>query len=431
VTVPSTDTTIITSTARQNIDGLEAVAGVSNKKMVYAHGSLRWANCMRCGKKVKSEEILSAIKRGDVPTCQVLRKKRSSSTSSINANNNNSSSNSSVSSPSNNNTPDSSQGVEDGESPCPSREPSRRNATRKRARPVTTLFAVDEDADARVQSVSSTNSNHHQDSGLVCGGVLKPGVTFFGETLSDMVRRKIEADRTKADALIVIGTSLSVAPISKVIEYLPPNVPRILINRTIVHPPSTSNTALSTPDDTNSIDGVEEEIPDFRKDYVFDAYLLGYCDDVTRALARKLFINNDAGSNVQEGMVERKKRRKTSGIVERLQNQFCGGLLSNVLQKRHSNWNAEDWADVTNVPPERVLLFPGALAAKKDGRDDSSDAVTYREVAHCDGCSKRIKGVIKKCTNCFDFDLCSDCFPKLSKTHFDGTHTFNAETAAG
>ena len=35
----------------QNIDGLETAAGVSDKKMVYAHGSLKWAKCMRCGKK--------------------------------------------------------------------------------------------------------------------------------------------------------------------------------------------------------------------------------------------------------------------------------------------------------------------------------------------------------------------------------------------
>jgi NAD-dependent SIR2 family protein deacetylase len=45
---------------------------------------------------------------------------------------------------------------------------------------------------------------------LICGGVLKPGVTFFGEALHDNVRKCLEADRDKVDALIVIGTSLSV-----------------------------------------------------------------------------------------------------------------------------------------------------------------------------------------------------------------------------
>lgn len=44
----------------------------------------------------------------------------------------------------------------------------------------------------------------------ICGGVLKPGVTFFGEALHDTIQTKLEADRDKVDALIVIGTSLSV-----------------------------------------------------------------------------------------------------------------------------------------------------------------------------------------------------------------------------
>jgi NAD-dependent SIR2 family protein deacetylase len=50
----------------------------------------------------------------------------------------------------------------------------------------------------------------HPTDDLVCGGVLKPGVTFFGEALHDNVRKCLEADREKVDALIVIGTSLSV-----------------------------------------------------------------------------------------------------------------------------------------------------------------------------------------------------------------------------
>jgi NAD-dependent SIR2 family protein deacetylase len=39
---------------------------------------------------------------------------------------------------------------------------------------------------------------------------MKPGVTFFGEALHNNVKSKLESDRGKVDALIVIGTSLSV-----------------------------------------------------------------------------------------------------------------------------------------------------------------------------------------------------------------------------
>lgn len=137
----------------QNIDGLENMAGVSNKKIVYAHGSLRWASCTRCQRKVSSEEIMPAIREGRVARCLAEPKGRR-----------NSSASSTCSSPS-----------------TPSREPLSRLSKRPR-------MTSDE----------------------VCGGVFKPGVTFFGETLNDSVRRSLESDREKVDALVVIGTSLSV-----------------------------------------------------------------------------------------------------------------------------------------------------------------------------------------------------------------------------
>jgi NAD-dependent SIR2 family protein deacetylase len=138
----------------QNIDGLEIVAGVSNKKIIYAHGSLQWATCCTCQRKVSSEDILPAIGKGSVPRCQAEHKSRRNSVSNTN---------SSSASPT-----------------ASSREPSQR--AKKRQRPVSD----------------------------VCGGVFKPAVTFFGEALNDNVRRSLEADRDKVDALIVIGTSLSV-----------------------------------------------------------------------------------------------------------------------------------------------------------------------------------------------------------------------------
>ena len=63
------------------------------------------------------------------------------------------------------------------------------------------------------------------------GGVWKPEVTFFGEALAPRVGRTLELDRAKADLLLVIGTSLAVAPISKVMGWLPAAIPQILVNR--------------------------------------------------------------------------------------------------------------------------------------------------------------------------------------------------------
>lgn len=113
------------------------------------------------------------------------------------------------------------------------------------------------------------------------------------------------------------------------------------------------------------------------------------------------------------------------------------GNSDNVYNQR------EYWSKI-KVPPERVLLFPGALATSsltnhnnsistKDSSSNTDTTITvtgedeYREIAHCDGCSSRIYGTIQKCTVCFDYDLCLECFPSLSKSHCNGEHRFCAE----
>jgi hypothetical protein len=221
------------------------------------------------------------------------------------------------------------------------------------------------------------------------------------------------------------------APISKVIEYLPRNIPRILINRTVVHPSTTASAEGDDHDDDN-----EKE---FRENYVFDAYLLGFCDDVTRALARQLFkkppnTDTDTDTTPTDNSKKKKQQRQRSRRTTKKNNgpqqhdsSYGGRLLTTVLKGEDEEYDAEDWSAAISVPPERVLLFPGAVASKDD---TTSSELTYREIAHCDGCSKRIRGVIQKCVACFDYDLCQKCFPSLSKTHHKGKHSFNAEPAA-
>lgn len=62
-------------------------------------------------------------------------------------------------------------------------------------------------------------------------GIMKPDIVFFGEKLSDDFDHALIEDREKASLLIVIGSSLSVAPVSKVVGHLPHSTPTILINR--------------------------------------------------------------------------------------------------------------------------------------------------------------------------------------------------------
>ena len=64
-----------------------------------------------------------------------------------------------------------------------------------------------------------------------CGGVIKPDITFFGESLPLEFHNLIKQDLVEADLLIVIGTSLKVQPVCNVLEMLNVNVPQILVNR--------------------------------------------------------------------------------------------------------------------------------------------------------------------------------------------------------
>lgn len=357
----------------QNIDGLEAAAGVSPQKICHAHGSLQWAVCQRCKRKVDWSVMQDDIWHGRVARCTAkietkskkkhetaaTNKKRSDEWKHYQNQNNNFASNNGI-----------------------------RVSSRKRSR--------DEEKNPNKMTMRTRGV---ADKESRCGGVLKPGVTFFGEALDDKVRRYLEADRNKVDALIVMGTSLSVAPISKAISYFPPDIPRILVNRCIVHP---AESALVANDE---ISNDEEEEKDFREDYVFDAYLLGFCDDVTRALGKAMFPSKTMALEELDASQEQKSSSTES----------CSCNVE-------SGW---DWSGI-NVPNDRVFLFPGAQASAQ--ADDASD-ITYREVAHCDGCSNRIEGQIRKCMMCFDFDLCSECYPLMSKKHFEGKHRFSVEDA--
>ncbi|KAF9174978.1 NAD-dependent histone deacetylase sir2 [Mortierella sp. AD010] len=112
----------------------------------------------------------------------------------------------------------------------------------------------------------------------VSAAVMKPDIVFFGERLPSAFDGNFGEDRDKVDLLIVIGSSLKVAPVSDimrkfiiiksckrysqndvsraVLDQLPRNVPQILINRTpITH-------------------------------MEFDVQLLGNCDTIVAELCR-------------------------------------------------------------------------------------------------------------------------------------------------
>jgi NAD-dependent SIR2 family protein deacetylase len=153
----------------QNIDGLEESAGVTNDKVVYAHGNLSGASCLKCRAKYNATDIAAGVQNeATIPVChrRIAKKAKTTTTTTIK----------------------------------PIEIPAERRSSRKRS---------------CNQSGSNNNSLANEfhpppvEPGC-CGGIIKPNITFFGEKLDNTISRKLEEDYKKVDALIVMGTSLSV-----------------------------------------------------------------------------------------------------------------------------------------------------------------------------------------------------------------------------
>jgi len=61
-------------------------------------------------------------------------------------------------------------------------------------------------------------SNCSLDSAYSNLNVCQPDITFFGEKLTDDFDHSLEADRESVDLLLVIGTSLKVAPVADILS---------------------------------------------------------------------------------------------------------------------------------------------------------------------------------------------------------------------
>ncbi len=167
----------------QNIDNLEAKAGIKPSKLVQCHGSFATASCVGCGYRCDGERLFPVIKAGKIPRCPRCAPKERTTANSR-------------------------------------KRKVARDGTERRPR--RRLGDYDSNSDSEYDLPSS-------------GGVMKPDITFFGEPLPDEFSRRLtEHDRDLVDLVVVIGTSLKVAPVSEVVPYLPAHIPQIYISRTPV-----------------------------------------------------------------------------------------------------------------------------------------------------------------------------------------------------
>ncbi|KAI1826985.1 SIR2-domain-containing protein [Xylaria intraflava] len=165
----------------QNIDNIEANAGILPEKLVQCHGSFATATCQTCKHHVPGSAIFDDIKAGIIPRCDKCN---------------------TVAKPKGNGSL--------------KRKRSGNGAASKRSR--RNFDDDDDDADGRYD--------------IPEGGIMKPDITFFGEPLpGEFSKRLVKHDRNLVDLVIVIGTSLKVAPVSEVVPFLPTNIPQICITR--------------------------------------------------------------------------------------------------------------------------------------------------------------------------------------------------------
>lgn len=149
----------------QNIDGLEAVAGVTEEKLVECHGHFRSSACVKCRTKFDAEVCQKAmIEQGEAPKC---------------------------------------------------------------------------------------NS---------CGSSVKPDIVFFGEVMPSRFSDLVHYDVASSDLVIVLGSSLMVAPVCFIPDWVKSNVPRLLLNRDLVGTFGKAN----------------------------DVFMEGDCDDSVRQLCRMI-----------------------------------------------------------------------------------------------------------------------------------------------
>lgn len=97
-----------------------------------------------------------------------------------------------------------------------------------------------------------------------CKSYVKPDIVFFGEGLPNRFHRLLNKDMDKADCVLVLGTSLQVAPVSMIPDMVDDVCKRVLVNRELVG-------SIQEDDDSGR-----------------DIFLQGNCDDTIKELADRL-----------------------------------------------------------------------------------------------------------------------------------------------
>lgn len=90
-----------------------------------------------------------------------------------------------------------------------------------------TQFEIAPDGDAQIENIA----NFQVPPCLLCGGILKPRVVFFGETIPSHITERARSEVLAADALLVVGSSLAVNSALRLVQLAVNNkLPVVIVN---------------------------------------------------------------------------------------------------------------------------------------------------------------------------------------------------------
>lgn len=154
----------------QNIDTLESLAGVTN--VLQCHGSFSTASCLRCKDRMPGSALEPYIMSQTIPYCPKCRAERDTEVAAIKA------------------------------------YRASRKAKKAKAKKGADKWDDDETDSDDDMSVPEWQGEP---------GIIKPDITFFGQALDSAFDESLYRDREQVDLLVIMGTSLKVAPVSEVL----------------------------------------------------------------------------------------------------------------------------------------------------------------------------------------------------------------------
>ncbi|KFY13228.1 hypothetical protein V492_03405 [Pseudogymnoascus sp. VKM F-4246] len=190
-----------------------------------------------------------------------------------------------------------------------------------------------------------------------CNGLVKPDITFFGESLPQRFHMNTHVP-SQADLMIIIGTSLTVHPFASLPDMALEGTPRVLLNMERV----------------GSLGG--------RPD---DVLLLGDCDSQVRKLADELgwrdeleALYKEVGGPAasREPVAPAAQQEALEDEIEKLTSEVDHALK---LSDGHKNWLEKHLSEksVAGAPVEAVSQVDGGIAQRRD--IETSDVETRAE----------------------------------------------------